>query len=118
MTRTVRSTGSLREDGTAGASASLVMRTRRVVAERAAVLRGSRARLRALLIPMLISAATLLIACTAVWSVLDGYDLVPTGVPDASSQIFVLLVWFFPVTTAVLAVVWLRRAHGRGDGAR
>lgn len=101
-----------------GASASLVWRTRRVVSQRAAVLRTARARLRALLLPMLISAATLLIICTAVWSVLDQYDLAPTGIPDASSQIFVLLVWFFPVSTGVGVLLWLRRAHGTRDGSR
>lgn len=103
---------------TAAAPASLVARTRRVVAQRASALRSGRARLRALLVPMLVSAATLLIACTAVWSVLDQYDLMPTGIPDASSQIFVLLMWFLPVTTAIVAVVWLRRAQGRGDSTR
>ena len=100
------------------APASLVSRTRRVVAQRAAALRSGRRKLLALALPMLISAAILLIACTAVWSVLDQYDLAPTGIPDAGSQIFVLLVWFFPVSALVGVLVWYRRTHGAGEGSR
>lgn len=119
MNRPESPTLSLREGSRVEAApASLVARTRRVVSQRAVALRSGRARLRALLVPMLICAASLLIACTAVWSVLDQYDLAPTGIPDASSQIFVLLLWFFPVSAAVLAIVWLRRVRGKEDGAR
>lgn len=101
-----------------GASSSLVGRTRRVVQQRAATLRNGRKRLQSLLLPMLISAAILLIVCTAVWSLLDQYDLSPTGIPDASSQIFVLLLWFFPVSAAVVTLVWFRRARTKEDGPR
>ena len=60
---------------------------------------------------MAISAAFLVILCTAIWSLLDQYELVPTGIPDASDQIFIFLLWFFPASAAILALAWARRAH-------
>ena len=102
----------------AAAPATLVNRTHRVIHQRAAAVRARRSRLRALFLPMLICAAILVIVCTAVWSVLDQYDLNPTGIPDASSQMLVFLLWFFPVSAGVLALVWFRRAHGKEDSAR
>ena len=93
------------------ARAELVNRTHRVVRERAQSLQSRRSRDRSLWIPMAVCAAIVLILCTAVWSLLDQYDLTPTGVPDASSQIFIFLLWFFPVTAAILALAWAHRAH-------
>ena len=94
------------------ARTQLVNRTHRIVRERAQALRSQRSRGRSLWIPMAISAAFVLILSTAIWSLLDQYDLAPTGIPDASSQIFIFLVWFFPVSAAILALAWARRAHG------
>jgi cytochrome c-type biogenesis protein CcmH/NrfF len=54
-----------------------------------------------------------MILCTAVWSVLDQYEAAPMGVPSASNQFLVLLVWFFPVSMALLAMVWFRRTRKR-----
>ena len=93
------------------ARAQLVNRTHRIVRERAQVLKSQRSLGRSLWIPMAISAAFVLILSTAIWSLLDQYELVPTGIPDASSQIFIFLVWFFPVSAAILALAWARRAH-------
>ncbi len=102
--------------GTEGASTAarveLVNRTHRIVRERAQALKSQRSLGRSLWIPMAISAAFVLILSTAIWSLLDQYDLAPTGIPDASSQIFIFLVWFFPVSAAILALAWARRAHG------
>ena len=42
-------------------------------------------------------------------AMLDEYELTPTGVPDSSNQIFVLLFWFFPVSAALLSMAWFRR---------
>ena len=97
------------------ATASLVNRTHRVVRDRAVRLQCRRNRLRSLSIPMLISAAILIMVCTAVWSVLDQYELSPTGIPDASGQMFVFLLWFLPVSAGTLALLWLRRARDRGE---
>ena len=93
------------------ASALMVNRTHRVVRERAQLLKARRSRIRSLWIPMIVCSALLIILCSAVWSVLDQYELVPTGVPDSGDQMLVLLLWFFPVSAAVLAMVWFRRTR-------
>ena len=93
------------------ARAQLVNRTHRIVRERAQTLKSQRSRSRGLWIPMAVSAAFLLILCTAVWSLLDQYELTPNGVPDASSQIFIFLLWFFPASAAMLALAWARRTR-------
>jgi hypothetical protein len=95
------------------ARASVVNRTHRVVRERAKSLAARRSRVRSLWIPLGICSSLLVIICTAVWSALDGYDVNPTGVPDASNQFLVLCLWFFPVSMALLAVVLFRRARKR-----
>ena len=101
-------------DTTTAARAQLVNRTHRVVRERAQTMKSQRSRRRSLWIPMAVSAAFLLILCTAIWSLLDQYELTPNGVPDASSQIFVFLLWFFPTSAAILALAWAQRT--RADG--
>jgi hypothetical protein len=95
---------------------NVVNRTHRVVRERAKALAVRRNRVRGLWIPLAVCSALLLIICTAVWSVLDQYDLNPSGIPDASKQFLVLFLWFFPVSMALLAVVLFRRARKRIDG--
>jgi hypothetical protein len=95
------------------ARASVVNRTHRVVRERAKTLAARRSRIRSLWIPVAVCSSLLVIICTAVWSALDGYDVTPTGVPDASNQFLVLCLWFFPVSMALLAVVLFRRARKR-----
>ena len=104
--------GSAGETQSTAARAQLVNRTHRIVRERAQLLKSRRSRGRSLWIPMAVSAAFLVILCTAIWSLLDQYELAPTGIPDASDQIFIFLLWFFPVTAAILALAWARRAHG------
>lgn len=98
------------------ARASVVNRTHRVVRERAAVMAARRSRVRSLWIPIAVSSALLLIISTAVWNVLDQYDLNPNGIPDASNQLFILLLWFLPVSMALLTVILFRRARRRVDG--
>ena len=95
------------------ARASVVNRTHRVVRERAKTIAARRSRVRSLWIPVAVCSSLLVILCTAVWSALDGYDVTPTGVPDASNQFLVLCLWFFPVSMALLAVVLFRRARKR-----
>jgi protein-S-isoprenylcysteine O-methyltransferase Ste14 len=96
-----------------GARASLVNRTRRVVQERAKAMSARRSRVRSLWIPLAVCASLLVILVTAVWSTLDQYELNPTGMPDASDQFVVLLLWFLPVSGALLAMVWVRRTHNK-----
>ncbi len=100
------------------ARTEIVNRTHRVVRERAKMLQVQRSRSRSLWIPMSISAAFVVILCTAIWSLLDQYELSPTGIPDASSQIFIFLLWFFPVTAAILALAWSHRANADRESTR
>jgi hypothetical protein len=93
------------------ARSSTVNRTHRVVRERARAMTARRDRQRSLWVPMAVCSALVLIICTAVWSVLDEYEITPTGVPDSSDQFLVLALWFFPVSMALLAMVWFRRTR-------
>jgi hypothetical protein len=95
--------------------ASVVNRTHRVVRERAKSIAARRSRVRSLWIPMAVCSSLLVIICTAVWSVLDQYDVAPTGFPDASNQFLVLLLWFLPMSMALLALVLFRRTRKRAD---
>jgi hypothetical protein len=93
----------------------MVNRTHRVVREQALSMREQRSKSRSLWVPVTISSILLVTICYAIWGVLDGYDLTPNGIPDASDQLMVLLAWSLPVTAAVLGLVWLKRARGRSD---
>ena len=101
------------QDNGSVARGSVVNRTHRVVRERAKTMAAQRSRVRSLWIPMAVCSSLLVIICTAVWSALDGYDVTPNGVPDASNQFLVLCLWFFPVSMALLAVVLFQRARKR-----
>ena len=96
-----------------GARSSVVNRTHRVVRERAKMLAMRRSRIRSLWIPLAVCSSLFVIICTAVWSVLNAYDLTQSGLPDASNQFLVLCLWFFPVSMALLALVLFRRASKR-----
>jgi hypothetical protein len=99
-------------DLSAGARASMVNRTHRVVRERANSLNARRDLVRSLWFPMAVSSAMLVILCSTVWSVFEQYEAVPSGVPESGDQSFVLLLWFLPISVTVLAAVWFRRMRG------
>lgn len=101
-----------------GARASVVNRTHRVVRERAATMAARRSHVRGLMIPVAVSSALLVILLTAVWNVLSQYDVNPIGIPDASNQLFVLLIWFLPVSMILLGVVLFRRVRKRSEAAQ
>ena len=98
------------------ARAAVVNRTHRIVRERAGMMAARRRHVRSLVIPIAVSSALLMILATAGWRVLDQYDLNPIGIPDAGNQIFVLLLWFLPVSMALLAMILFRRIRRRVDG--
>lgn len=100
-----------------GARAAVVNRTHRVVRERAEKMAARRSHVRGLVIPVVVSSALIAILLTAVWNVLSQYDVNPIGIPDASNQLFVLLLWFLPVSMTLLAVVLFRRIRKRGEAA-
>jgi hypothetical protein len=99
-----------------GARASLVNRTRRVVRERARQMSTRRDKMRSLWAPLMVCASMVVILVTAVWTILDDYELSPSGMPDASDQYMVLLLWFLPASAALLAMVWFRRVQNRRSG--
>jgi hypothetical protein len=101
------------QDGGSAARASVVNRTHRVVRERAKTMAAQRSLVRSLWIPLAVCSSLLVIICSAVWSILDGYEVTPSGVPDASNQFLVLCLWFLPVSMALLAVVLFQRARKR-----
>lgn len=98
------------------AGAAMVNRTHRVVRERARKMQAYRSRVRSLWIPLTICSALLLMICSAVWTVLDGYELTPIGIPDSSDQFLILLLWFFPLSMALLVMVLFRRMRSRSGG--
>ncbi len=91
------------------ASATIVNRTHRVVQERAKTLEARRQTFRSLWIPLTISGGLLVILVCTVWSILDQYELSPTGLPDANQQMLVLMIWCLPISVVLLAVLWFRR---------
>ena len=94
------------------ARASVVNRTHRVVREQALDMRAQQERKRSLWVPLAIFSVLLPVICYAVWAVLEGYDeFTSTGIPDASDQLAVMMMWFIPVTAIVLGIVWLRRSR-------
>jgi hypothetical protein len=99
-----------------GARAQVVNRTHRVVREQALSMRERQSRKRSLWVPVIISSSLLLIICYAVWGMMDGYDITPTGIPDASDQMMILLLWSLPVTAFLLGLVWIRRGSSRTNG--
>jgi hypothetical protein len=98
------------------AVAARVNRTHRVVRERARTIQARRSRVRSLYVPLGIFSAFLIGICTAVWSVFDQYDPDPIGIPVASYQMLVLLLWSVPVSAALMAVVWFRKSRLTSDG--
>lgn len=98
-----------------GARSVVVNRTHRAVREQAMAMRAQKQERRDLMAPILIASALLLVVCYAIWSVLDAYELTPNGVPDASDQLIVLLLWSLPVTALVLGLVWFKRGRARAN---
>ena len=98
------------------AGATVVNRTHRVVRARARSIAARRSRARSLWVPLVVCSALLLVLCSAIWSVLEQNEITPNGIPDASGQLFVVMMWFLPLSTALLALVWFRMARRRaGD---
>lgn len=94
-------------------TATVINRTHRVIRERAEILQARRSRQRSLWIPLAVCAALVVMSSHSIWSLLVQYEHSPTGIPDASGQIFVFLLWFLPVTAALLAAVLLRKTRSR-----
>ena len=111
------------QDATLGARACVVNRTHRVVRERAKSLHERRSKTRSMMIPLIVCASLLLLTCFAVWSGLDQYqaaeavqtDVAAVAASDANNQLLVVLLWFVPVSLALLGAVWFRRGRNSID---
>ena len=96
------------------ARASIVNRTHRVVREQALVMQAQKKRSRSLWVPLGLFSMLLVGLCYAVWVVIEGYnDLAPNGIPDASDQMFLPLLWSLPVTAVLFGLVWFQRGRNR-----
>jgi hypothetical protein len=93
-----------------------VNRTHRVVREQALNLQEQRRKSRSLWVPLTIFSILMMVTCYAIWAMLDGYDLIPNGIPEASDQMMILLLWSLPLTAVVLGLVWFKRGRGRMGG--
>ena len=100
------------------ARASVVNRTHRVVRDQALSMRQRRDRSRSLWLPIAIASPLLLLVCYAMWDMLEGYEIVPNGIPDASGQLFLLMLWVLPVTAFLVGLAWLRRGRSRSGQER
>lgn len=110
------------------ASSNVVNRTHRVVRDRARVMQARRNRARSLMVPLAICSVLLLLTCLAVWTGLYEYqgaqsgsvpaDVTSLAVADANNHFMVVLLWFVPVSVAIMATIWYRRSRGNaGDEA-
>jgi len=78
-------------------------------------MQAQRSMFRGLVFPLVISAGLLLAVVCAAWVMLDEYDVAPIGLPDASQQLLVFILWCLPISAAVLAIVAFRRGGQKAD---
>jgi hypothetical protein len=108
------------------ARAGVVNRTHRVVRERAKVMQEKRSRDRSLMLPLLLCSVLLILTVFAVWTGLYEYqaaeaaeavqsDLTALAATDANNHLLVVVLWFVPVSLALLATVWFRRSRSNAD---
>ncbi len=85
-----------------------------------------RSHVRSLMVPLIVCSALLILTCLAVWTGLYQYqaaeaaeavqaDVAALAANDANNQFLVVLLWFVPVSIALLATVWFRRARNDAD---
>lgn len=89
--------------------ASVVNRTHRVVRERARVMQAQRSRNRSLWAPILIASSLVILLISAVWAMFDEYELMADSAVDNRFHLPILLIWFLPVTGALLIVALMKR---------
>lgn len=104
------------------ASARVVNRTHRVVRERAIAIEARRSQARSLMVPLLVCSVLLMLTAIAVWSGLYQYQAVAAAVAvqadvaalaagDATDHLLVVLLWFVPVSIALLGAILFRRTR-------
>jgi hypothetical protein len=106
-----------------GSRAGVVNRTHRVVRHRAKVMQARRSHVRSLMVPVIVCSVLLLFTCLGLWIGLDQYqaaeiqDVAVLAATEASRHFLVVLLWFVPVSLAMLAAVWFRRDRLRSSEA-
>jgi hypothetical protein len=108
--------------GTA-ARAGVVNRTHRVIRHRAKVIKARRTHVRGLMAPLILCSVLLLLTVAAVWSGLYQYqaaeavqaDVAALAASDAANHLLVVLLWFVPVSMAVLGTFLFRRSRSGVD---
>ena len=95
------------------ARARVVNRTHRVVRERAAVMQARRSYVRSLMVPLTICSVLLILVCAGVWTGLYEYQAAEVvqadlAALDANNHLLVVLMWFVPVTLALLGAILFR----------
>lgn len=106
-----------------GARGAVVNRTHRVIRERARVMQERRSRARSLMAPLLICSALLLLTLLAVWTGMYQYqameaveaDVSALTASDLSNHIMVAMLWFVPVSLALMALMFVRRSKKSQD---
>ena len=105
------------------ARAGVVNRTHRVVRERAQAMQARRSHMRSLAVPLILCAVILALAVSAVWSGLYQYeaaeaaqDVASLAAAEANNHLLVVLLWFVPVTLALLVAIWVRHARAGSGG--
>jgi hypothetical protein len=108
------------------ARAGVVNRTHRVVRQRAKAMQARRSRARGLMVPLVICSVLLILTAVAVWSGLYQYqaaeaaevvqaDVVALATSDANNHFLVVLLWFVPVSIALLGTILFRRKLNGAD---
>ncbi len=108
------------------ARAGVVNRTHRVIRHRARVIKARRTHVRGLMLPLILSSVLLLLTVAAVWSGLYQYqaaeaaeavqaDVAALAASDAANHLLVVLLWFVPVSMAVLGTLLFRRSRSGVD---
>lgn len=113
MSSTPLHTNPSKMSGNGNARAAIVNRTHRVIRAEALTLREQKTKSRSLWVPLVLFSSLMLVICYAIWTMLDSYDLVSNGVPDASDQMILFLMWSLPVTALIVGLVWFKRGRGR-----
>lgn len=106
-----------------GAQAGVVNRTHRVVRQRAKVMQARRSYVRSLMAPLAICSVLLILVCAAVWTGLyqfeatEAAEMVQADVAalDANNHLLVALLWFVPVTLALLGALLFRFRRNGSD---
>jgi hypothetical protein len=95
------------------ARASVVNRTHRIVREQARQMQEQKQKSRSLWLPLGLFSVLVVMICYGIWATMDANDFASNGVPDASGQMILFLLWSLPVTMVVLGLVWFKRNRGR-----